>query len=268
MISLSSLKKNLDQKSKFFERYPRDPHVRGALFSTLKTYRKIRKSKMKEYHRKIIDQLDSLLENNPKKYWSLLDDIANKTDNNKIPDITAGTWFDYFSNLNKKTNFSGKDLINYLEAIENEKNYSELDNKITTKEISDAISSLKNNKASSFDSILNEMLKYSQSYILKCLHKLFNSVLTIGIFPTSWAKGIIVPIFKNGLLDDPSNYRGLTIGGNICKLFTKILNTCLDNFLLKRNIVSREQIGFYKGKRTSDHIFALTTLIDKYTQQA
>jgi hypothetical protein len=31
---------------------------------------------MKEYHRKIIDQLDSLLENNPKKYWSLLDDIA------------------------------------------------------------------------------------------------------------------------------------------------------------------------------------------------
>ena len=113
-----------------FERYPRDPHVRGALFSTLKTYRKIRKSKIKEYHRKIIDQLDSLLENNPIKYWSLLDDIANKT-----PDITAGTWLDYSSNLNKKTNFSGKDLIDKLEAIENEKNYSELDNKITTKEI-------------------------------------------------------------------------------------------------------------------------------------
>jgi hypothetical protein len=45
---------------------------------------------MKEYHRKIIDQLDSLLENNPKKYWSLLEDIANKTDNNNTPDITAG----------------------------------------------------------------------------------------------------------------------------------------------------------------------------------
>jgi hypothetical protein len=42
--------------------------------------------------------------------------------------------------------------IDKLEAIENEKQYSELDNKITTKEISDAISSLQNNKASSFDS--------------------------------------------------------------------------------------------------------------------
>ena len=122
MISLSSLKKNLDKKSNLFERYPRDPHVRGALFSTLKTYRKIRKSKMKEYHRKIIDQLDSFLENNPKIYWSLLDDIANKTDNNKTPDITAGTWFDYFSNLNKKTHFSDKELIDKLEAIGNEKN--------------------------------------------------------------------------------------------------------------------------------------------------
>jgi hypothetical protein len=28
-----------------------------------------------------------------------------------------------------------------------------------------------------------------------------------------------------------------------------------------------EQIGFCKGKRTSDHIFTLKTLIDKYTQQ-
>jgi hypothetical protein len=65
-----------------------------------------------------------------------------------------------------------------------------------------------------------------------------------------------------------SNYRGLTTGGNICKLFTKILNTHLDNFLIKRNIVSREQSGFCKGKRTSDHIFALKTLIDKYTQQS
>jgi hypothetical protein len=48
--------------------------------------------------------------------------------------------------------------IDKLEAIENEKKYSELDNTITTKEISDAISSLQNNKASSFDS---HMKRYS-----------------------------------------------------------------------------------------------------------
>jgi hypothetical protein len=48
-------------------------------------------------------------------------------------------------------------------------------------------------------------------------------------------KGIIVPIFKNGIKDDPANYRGLTIGSNICKLFTKILNIRLDKFCIKRH---------------------------------
>jgi hypothetical protein len=33
------------------------------------------------------------------------------------------------------------------------------------------------------------------------------------------------------------------------------------------NIICPEQIGCSKGSRTSDHIFVLKTLIDKYTQQ-
>ena len=44
------------------------------------------------------------------------------------------------------------------------------------------------------------------------------------------------------------------------------MNCRLNNFCLKRNIICPEQIGFCKGKRTSDHIFVLKTLIDKYTQ--
>jgi hypothetical protein len=42
-------------------------------------------------------------------------------------------------------------------------------------------------------------------------------------------------------------------------------NTRLENFLFKRNI-RPEQIGFCKNKRTSDHMFVLKTLIEKYTQ--
>ena len=33
------------------------------------------------------------------------------------------------------------------------------------------------------------------------------------------------------------------------------------------NIISPEQIGFSKDGRTSDHMFVLKTLIDKYTQR-
>jgi hypothetical protein len=36
---------------------------------------------------------------------------------------------------------------------------------------------------------------------------------------------------------------------------------------MKRQLIRNEEIGFPKGKRTSDHIFVLKTLIDKYCQQ-
>jgi hypothetical protein len=99
------------------------------------------------------------------------------------------------------------------------------------------------------------MLKSSQTFIIEILHKLFNSILSNGSFPKIWAKGIIVPIFKNGIKDDPANYRGLTTGIR------------LDKFCIKRQLIRNEQIGFSKGNRTSDHIFVLKTVIDKYCKQ-
>jgi hypothetical protein len=88
--------------------------------------------------------------------------------------------------------------------------------------------------------------------------------LTTGHLPKIWDKGYIVPIFKSGSRDDPSNYRGITIGSCLCKLLVKILNNRLEKNLLSRNIIKPEQIGFCKGKRTSDHHFVLKTLIEKY----
>jgi hypothetical protein len=66
-------------------------------------------------------------------------------------------------------------LIYYLKDLENVKIFTELDTRISNKEIINAIASLKNNKASSFDQILNEMLKFGQTYIIDPLCKLFNN---------------------------------------------------------------------------------------------
>jgi len=107
------------------------------------------------------------------------------------------------------------------------------------------------------------MIKTSQLYLLESLQKIFNT----GVYPKIWAKGYIVPIFKNESKEDPRNYRGITIGSCLGKLFGKIMNTRLEKFLSSINIISLEQIGFCKEKRTSDHHFVLKTLIDKYTQQ-
>ena len=264
-VPLSSLKRSLDNKLVLFKKYNKDPIIRGSFYSALKLYRKARKQKIREYYSSIVDQLDALRENKPKEYWSLLGNLVNSSSTNGS-DISPDTWYSYFSDLNKKPYRISLEIFNKLRDAEKDKVFSELDNRITEKEIADAISTLKNNKSSSFDLILNEMLKSGITFLLKPLSRIFNYILCNGEFPKIWARGIIVPVFKNGSKDDPANYRGLTIGSNICKLFTKILNTRLDQFCIKRNLICPEQIGFCKGKRTSDHIFVLKTLIDKYTQ--
>ena len=61
-----------------------------------------------------------------------------------------------------------------------------------------------------------------------------------------------------------SNYRGITITGAIGKLFNSVLNVRLDNYLQKYSLIDKTQIGFTKHSRTSDHMFILKCLIDKY----
>lgn len=266
--SLISMRKKLNEKADLLEKYPRDPVVRSAFYSFLKNFRKLRKIKRKEYYSSLINELDSLRENSPNKYWSLLRDLSASENKSSPSEVSPDEWFHYFQDLNKlPEKFSTSSISKELKTLESQKIYTELDNKITCSEISKAISSLKNKKSCGFDLILNEMLKNSQIHLLTPLSKLFNCILSTGIYPKEWLKGYLVPIFKSGSKEDPSNYRGIAVVSNLGKLFAKILNTRLEKFLTDRNIIRPEQIGFCKGKRTSDHIFVLKTLIEKYTQQ-
>ena len=57
-------------------------------------------------------------------------------------------------------------------------------------------------------------------------------------------------------------YRGIYITSCLGKLFTYLINNILHIFLKTNNIISDYQIGFVKGKRTSDHIFVLKCIIE------
>ena len=146
--------------------------------------------------------------------------------------------------------------------------FNELNYHISEKELLKCIKELKNNKAVGLDSICNEMIKYSQHAMLNCLLKVFNKILSSGSYPKEWCRGYIVPIFKGGDRSIPSNYRGITIMNCIAKLFNTVLNKRLDDFFDKRNLINCRQIGFKKGSRTSDHMFILKSLIEKYTKRS
>jgi hypothetical protein len=99
------------------KQYSKEPLVRGSYFSLLKIYRKTRKKKLKYFRKNIIDELDNLKENNPGKYWTLLNDLSR--DKRTIsPDIANITWFNYFQELDyNKLNAPNFDIKKELKRI-------------------------------------------------------------------------------------------------------------------------------------------------------
>ena len=73
-------------------------------------------------------------------------------------------------------------------------------------------------------------------------------------------------IHKDGETDDPSNFRGISLTSNLSKLFNSILHTRVSEYLEENKLIRPEQGGFRKVFRTSDHIFVLQTIIEKYTK--
>ena len=250
---------------------PFNRSVRCSYFKQYREYRKLVKYKKKNFKKKIIEQLDELETKDPKQYWKLVNSLKEDNEPAFGPElaIDSDSWSDYFQNLHSiQDKFTSRveDLDRILKE-DNNNTFSLLDVLIKQSEISNSISKLKSNKASGLDNISNEMLKSGTTTLLPCLHKLFNLVFSSGIYPANWATGYITPIFKTGDCRQAENYRGITINSNIGKLFNTILNTRLDKFLEENNVIDDSQIGFKKNALTSDHMFVLKTLIDKYINQ-
>ena len=60
------------------------------------------------------------------------------------------------------------------------------------------------------------------------------------------------------------NYRGIKISSCLGKLFSVISNDRLVRYLDVNQILCKEQIGFCKGNRTTDHVLTLKSIIDYY----
>ena len=87
-------------------------------------------------------------------------------------------------------------------------------------------------------------------------------ILSEGQFPSSWNTAFLILLHKDGVKDNPSNYRGISITSCLSKLFNSILNDRLIEYMKPK--LTPYQFGFIKNKRTTDCLFILKTLISQY----
>jgi len=267
-VDCNSLKKAVRELAKKMKMGNGQDRIR--FFTRKKEYTKLLKFKKKEYKNKLMNRMNELNTKNPKEYWGLLNELkqegVSKDEENLI---SPEAWFNHFQKLNTdEQEDSGSNIRVQNEIHEREQVpiFTDMDYRINNLEIGTAIDKLKGKKAVCFDGISNEMLKCCKFPLKNTLCWMFNVIYTSGLYPDSWCEGYIKPIHKKGSKNLPENYRGITIGSCLGKLFGGILNKRLEKFMIDNGITHDFQNGFKKGSRTSDNMFILKTLVEKYVK--
>ena len=114
------------------------------------------------------------------------------------------------------------------------------------------------------DLIHNECLIYGKNVLLLPIVNLFNRVLSSGVFPDTWNISYILFLHKNGDIYNCNNYRCLSLASCLGKLFTSLLQRRLHTYMENNDLYNKYQAGFRPDHRTTDHIFIIKTLVNKY----
>ena len=261
-----SLRNVLRYRSKELSKDPFNRKKRDDFVKARTLYKKTCQKAGKTYRTLLTKQLFDIGMTNPKMFWNLIEKMNNwgKTKTDDTDGITPKRWVEHFSNLlnSPKNREPGLDPL-ALATFE-----PVLDYMINKDEMQEALEDLKKGKSPGFDQVLLEYLIDLFETHGKLLLKLMNRIFSEHIYPTSWTINFLKPIFKKGDKCDPDNYRGLAVGSAFAKLFSQILLRRLTAFVNEKGILSPNQGGFQKNMCTSDLIFLLQTIIEKFVKRA
>ena len=150
----------------------------------------------------------------------------------------------------------------------NEEGWEDIDNQyfnrpISLDEVMLALRKLKPKKAAGPDQIIGEVLKQANLQIAPFFVKFFNVLFDFGIYPEQWTEAIIQPLYKKGNVNDPGNYRGISLSDTSSKLYGMIINKRIQNWVEQNKITGEYQAGFKSGYSCCDHIFTLMACVQK-----
>ena len=132
---------------------------------------------------------------------------------------------------------------------------------VTTGEINRIIDQFKNFHSGWYN-IKPSIIKQTFSTMLEPLCYIVNMSFSKGRVPNQLNIAKVTPVFKNG---DPSlihNYRTISVLPVFSKIYERMMNNKLMDYVTKNNILSKYQFWFRKGYSTD---MVLTILIDKIT---
>ncbi len=246
--------------TKAVQKKPLDRHIRENLVGARKAYKTACRKAESSFRKRMLKSL--LEENDPKKFWEMINKMKNWSENKPDPSnsIPPDQWKKHFTDL---LNTDDQEKFTVPDNIPPH----ELDRHVTQKELENALNRAKDGKAFGPDLTIMEYIKYSSDSTKKTLLTLINIIFIHATYPTLWTTNFLKAIFKKGAKTDPNNYRGLAIGPALGKLYSLILLERLETYCEDNKIISKFQIAFRKAFRTADHVYVLKTLVTKLVTQ-
>jgi hypothetical protein len=106
----------------------------------------------------------------------------------------------------------------------------------------------RNDAAPGIDGVTNLMLKNCEDLISPHLCFLFQAIMDERSFPSEWRQALVIPIHKKGPLDQPKNFRPISLTSVICKVCESIVRDVLVEHVIENSLFAPSQYGFVKGK--------------------
>ena len=247
---------------------------RSGMLEDKEEYQRLNRKAKKvvaEEQRKVMDELYDKL--NTKKGEKDIYRIASERERKTKDTGKVFTVKDENGNVLKESEEIKKRWKIYFEELYNEENQrvetEEADpvlgpvEEVTAAEVKQAMKKMKNNKACGPDMVPVEVWKALGEAGKQLLRKIFNMVLRTGRMPEEWRRSLITPIYK-GKSDilDGKNYRGIKLLSHTFKIWERIVDARL------RSIITPHEthLGFRTGRGTTDAIFMIRQMMEKYRE--
>ena len=213
---------------------------------------------------------DSLKKSNNKKAYQLVKDLTS-TKQERATTIQGkdGTcltqkedilkrWTEYCSELYNHRTSGDPEVLNVPPATNNESD------PILREEVEAAVKSLKKGKSAGVDNVPAELVQAGGEAMIDALLIICNKIWQTGEWPTPWTQSLIITIPKKGNLQQCQNYRTISLISHPSKVMLKIILNRLKPEAEK--IIAEEQAGFRAGRSTTEQIFNLRILCERYHQ--
>jgi hypothetical protein len=126
-----------------------------------------------------------------------------------------------------------------------------LNSDITLVELLQALKKLQKNKVAGLDGMKVEFILDAGELLHMPLLTTFNYFLAEG-FPEALSTKVVHALFKGGDASKFNNYRGITVGPILAKLFTMILDKKLNEWVEQHGLRAKGQAGLHKDYRTTN----------------